>query len=337
MEMPLVSVIMPVYNVENYLNKCIESVVNQTYKNLEIILVDDGSTDNSPLICDNWAKKDSRIRVLHKLNSGAGFSRNQGIENSTGEYIFFVDSDDYLDFETVEKCILKANETFADLIIFGKNEFSDDGNIKSVPLNSNKDIFVGREVIDELLPSLFTYKIGVGISVWGKMYKASVIKKNNIKFLSEREIFSEDAYFTTEIFGFLSLVAVINENFYYYRKSNTSYTKQFKKNHQALNDSFLEESLLLCKKNKYPVKISNSICTRYLMFTLAGMKQIINSEYTLSEKYTLIKDFFKNGLLLKILSKEVIKSQKILSRIFWRMLKLRLYPVCYILLFLKAC
>ena len=93
---PLVSVIVPIYNSGKYLDKCIDSIVNQTYKNLEIILVDDGSTDNAPEICDEWAKKDERIKVIHQENGGVSKARNVGLDNVTGEYISFVDSDDYV-------------------------------------------------------------------------------------------------------------------------------------------------------------------------------------------------------------------------------------------------
>ena len=93
---PLISVIIPVYNVEKYLNKCITSVVEQTYKNLEIIIVDDGSTDQSPEICDEWKKRDSRIQVVHSSNGGAGKARNTALDMATGDYVTFVDSDDYI-------------------------------------------------------------------------------------------------------------------------------------------------------------------------------------------------------------------------------------------------
>ena len=93
---PLISVIVPTYNVEKYLNKCVTSLINQTYVNLEIILVNDGSTDNSGSMCDDFAKNDSRIRVIHKKNQGLGMARNTGIENATGDYICFIDSDDYV-------------------------------------------------------------------------------------------------------------------------------------------------------------------------------------------------------------------------------------------------
>ena len=95
--MDLVSVVVPVYNVEKYLNRCVESIVNQTYKNLEIILVDDGSLDNCPVMCDEWAKKDNRIKVIHKKNGGVSSARNAGIDKSNGKYISFIDPDDYIE------------------------------------------------------------------------------------------------------------------------------------------------------------------------------------------------------------------------------------------------
>lgn len=99
----VVSVVLPIYNVEKYLSRCLESVVNQSYRKLEIILVDDESPDKCPEICDEWAAKDSRIKVIHKKNGGLGYARNTGIENATGEYICFVDSDDYIAPDTIEK------------------------------------------------------------------------------------------------------------------------------------------------------------------------------------------------------------------------------------------
>ncbi len=98
----LVSVIVPVYNVEETLSRCINSIVNQTYKNIEIILVDDGSTDNSGYICEEYAKNDTRIKVVHKNNGGLGSARNEGVKNSIGDYIIFVDSDDWIELDTIE-------------------------------------------------------------------------------------------------------------------------------------------------------------------------------------------------------------------------------------------
>lgn len=105
-----ISVIVPVYNAEKYLDRCVESIVAQTYKNLEIILVDDGSTDNSPAICDAWAKKDSRIRVIHKKNGGVSSARNAGLDACTGDYIGFADADDWMEPDMYEVLIGNAKD-----------------------------------------------------------------------------------------------------------------------------------------------------------------------------------------------------------------------------------
>lgn len=114
------SVVLPIYNVEKYLNRCLDSVMNQTYKKLEIILVDDGSPDNCPQMCDNWAKVDDRIKVVHKKNAGLGEARNSGLDVATGDYIAFFDSDDYIDtrlFEELYTVIISVNPDLIDLDI----------------------------------------------------------------------------------------------------------------------------------------------------------------------------------------------------------------------------
>ena len=111
--MPKVTVVVPVFNVEKYLHQCIESLLNQTYRNLEIILVDDGSTDNSGTICDKYRQKDQRIKVIHKCNQGLGFARNSGMKETTSDYITFMDSDDYADEDMIEE-LMKLNENISE-------------------------------------------------------------------------------------------------------------------------------------------------------------------------------------------------------------------------------
>ena len=130
MNLPKVSVVIPVYNVEKYLDRCIDSVVNQTYRNIEIILVDDGSPDGCPKKCDEWSEKDSRIKVIHKENQGLGMARNTGIDNATGEYIFFFDSDDFVETTLVEKCLFAIKTTASDAAVFGRYDYFDDGTKK---------------------------------------------------------------------------------------------------------------------------------------------------------------------------------------------------------------
>ena len=119
MELPVLSVIIPVYNVEKYLDECVNSIVNQSYKNLEIILVDDGSTDKSGAICDEWRDRDSRIKVIHKANAGLGYARNSGIEVAEGDFVAFVDSDDFIDKDMYQDLMSIAISEKSDIVYSG--------------------------------------------------------------------------------------------------------------------------------------------------------------------------------------------------------------------------
>ena len=123
----IVSVIVPIYNVEKYLGKCVESICSQTYENIQILLIDDGSTDNSGAMCDALALEDCRIQVFHKENEGLGLTRNFGIKHAIGDYIFFVDSDDYIEKDSIARMLEEAVSQDADLVVEGYKKVSDDG------------------------------------------------------------------------------------------------------------------------------------------------------------------------------------------------------------------
>ena len=151
----LVSVIVPVYNAKKYIDRCLESIVNQTYTQLQIILVNDGSTDNSAQLCEAWAQKDSRIKVLHKENGGAGYARNFALEYVSGDYVCFVDSDDFIDVTTIEKCMRRIELEGTDTVVFGSENVYNDGAVVPVTISSDKTYFDETAVKDELFPSFF--------------------------------------------------------------------------------------------------------------------------------------------------------------------------------------
>ena len=134
---PLVTIIIPVYNVEKYLPKCLDSIINQTYNHLEIIIVDDGSKDSSGLICDEYALKDQRIKVLHKKNGGLSSARNAGLDIAKGDYIMFVDSDDYVESHYCEVPLKHALEKNVRIVSFGYNKIFIDGNILKRKTNNH--------------------------------------------------------------------------------------------------------------------------------------------------------------------------------------------------------
>ena len=201
----LISVIIPIYNVEEYLYDCVTSVVNQTYTNLEIILVDDGSPDNCPQMCDEWAKRDSRIRVIHKKNGGLSDARNAGIEISTGEYIAFVDSDDYLKLDMLEKLYTAAKRADADIAACGI--LTCDGEKQTAW--GCKDMVGTSEQIYALLYNDTAYPV----AAWNKLYRRSCWE--SLRFPVGKTC--EDAFTTYQLIHNAERIVMIPEALYCYR------------------------------------------------------------------------------------------------------------------------
>lgn len=194
-----VSIVVPMYNVSNYLKRCLESILNQTYQNIEVIAIDDGSTDDTLKIANEFEKKDSRLRVLSQENKGLSEARNVGIENSNGEYIFFVDSDDWLENEIIEKLVDYSNNNNLDIACCGINQFTSTQVIKK-GVNSNL-ILSGEEAVS----SYFQSKFNMEPMVWNKLYKSRIF--DILKFekgkLHEDKFFTPKALFLSNYVGFI--------------------------------------------------------------------------------------------------------------------------------------
>lgn len=221
----LISVIVPVYNVEKYLCRCVDSILNQTYPYLEIILVDDGSTDNSVKICDEYAKKDSRIKVIHKRNGGVSSARNVGLQNVTGEFVTFVDSDDYLESTCLEKMhngMIKSN---VDLVVVRwKNQ---DGIIK---IGNTDETFKEKMINQGQLPT-----IGLLTTVWGHLYR----KKQLADISFDEEIFyGEDNLFSVNYFFSRNgkKMLLINEPLYIYYEDRVDAATNQRFNRKMLSE-----------------------------------------------------------------------------------------------------
>lgn len=215
-----ISVIVPAYNAGKYFENCIKSIVNQTYKNLEIILVDDGSTDSTPQACDEWAEKDSRIKVIHKENGGAASARNIGLDNATGEYIGFVDADDYIDVDMYEIMLNDILENDADAARCGVERVSDDGTIE----NWGTGIYDVRIVDNKQL--LFDVGEGLGIlpvSPCNKLIKKECI--GDIRF-DTRFKFAEDTLFNFTVAKNIKKMVYHDVNRYHYSFNEDSMTNK---------------------------------------------------------------------------------------------------------------
>lgn len=230
---PKVSIIVPVYNVEKYLNRCIESLVHQTLKEIEIILVDDLSPDKSPQMCDNWAKKDPRIKVIHKeRNEGLGFARNTGLDYAVGEYVMFCDSDDSYKQDACERFYNAAIEKNADVV--SGCFISDNGHggwIENHYVNEDT-MFTGNEVYCYLLdmlagapysPTEHLYPVSVCIL----FIKRTIIEENVLRFSSERDVGSEDTIFKVKLLKSTNRLLQLDYPFYFYYINSASLTHTF--------------------------------------------------------------------------------------------------------------
>lgn len=308
MEKVLVSIVVPVYNVERYLEKCVESLIKQTLNDIEIILVDDGSKDSSGLICDKLAKKDSRIKVIHKENAGLGLARNSGMELCTGEFIGFVDSDDYVDinmFKTLYDYAQKNNADYVrcENLIVDENDSIVDNSMYA--LKEGK--YEKEDIIQKLVCPMFGKELNegkeahIGISVWRAIYKTKIIKDNNITFPSERKVISEDIPFNLDFLMKAEVAYVVKKQFYYYVVRKESLTKVFRE------DRFEKEKSLyyyLRKKLSY-YGLLEQCSNRIKRFTLDRGRRCIkgilnNKNYSTIKKYNTVREILNDEIFEEI-------------------------------------
>lgn len=206
-----ISVIVPIYKVEKYLCRCIDSILAQTYENLEIILVDDGSPDNCPDMCNEYAKKDKRIIVIHKQNGGLSDARNVGIESVTGEYIIFVDSDDFVSPTMIEKMVEALTISNSDLCICNINYVEENGEAIE---NKNKKSPIKNGVYSR--DDLFGFLVGDGywfyVTAWNKMYRTEIFR--NIRFQVGK--YHEDEFLVNKVIDCCDKIVCLEERLYFY-------------------------------------------------------------------------------------------------------------------------
>ena len=211
-EHPLISIIVPVYNVDKYLRKCLDSIVCQTYSNLEIILVDDGSSDKSGAICDEYSIKDNRIRVIHQDNLGAAAAKNSGLKSATGDLIAFVDADDWIDKSMYQMMYERLVEDKSEIVSCGVNWISEAGTTIREESFSDRCLS-GEESLEQLLR-----RQAIKEQVWDKLYKKEVL--SDIYFVKEKKI--DDVFWTYRVLGNSNRVSIISSALYYYVQRNSS-------------------------------------------------------------------------------------------------------------------
>ncbi len=286
-----ISVIVPVYNVEKYLHKCVDSIINQTYKNLEIILVDDGSPDNCPKICDDYVKQDERVKVVHKENAGVSAARNTGIRAATGDYVCFFDGDDFIEKNMVEKMLDAIEKKGCDICVCGY----------SVDFYDNLD---KEETVKIVIPwnqpseqkSLIEYEKHLGICgyVWNKLYSVNLLKLLELNFDEEISLY-EDLIFNSKAFCEGAKVCFIDNIGYHYiqRQRETLGVKYY--------DNLVSLSLKAIKARRDILtiwgveeeQIENICNSQFIDVVWGAIKSIKNAKFSTSEKKQKIRRLFK--------------------------------------------
>lgn len=238
MSTPLISIIVPVYNVSDFLPQCLDSLIKQSYQNIEIIAVNDGSTDNSLEILNRYTQAFSQIRIISQANAGLSAARNTGIAASNGEYLCFVDSDDWIDTDTCQKAIEAVQKNNVDIVCWNyvKEYRHDSISVQCIKTNelydenSIKNLY--RRIVGPIKEELaFPQYLDSLSTAWGKLYRSELIKENSISFVSTKKIGTEDLLFNIEVFNHIQRAYLMADCLNHYRKYNsTSLTATYKPN-----------------------------------------------------------------------------------------------------------
>lgn len=300
---PLISVIIPCYNVGKYVEKCIRSIMDQSYANLEIIPVNDGSKDDTPQILDSLAQEDSRIKIIHKNNGGVSAARNSGLDLATGDYVFFVDGDDYISNDYVDYMLHLANKDNADFVL-SKNCFMQ----HTQPQLPNDHI----ETISSTKATALLLSPRIMVGCWNKMYKKIFLDENNLRF-STTLFYGEGLHFITKASQLANIVTVGERRIYYYRKNNdssatTKYRIENHHNGEIAIDKIKNELLHPAPEVLHMIDIHKCLfCTNALIQTYANG---LHNQYSDDCKHW--KSIIRKSLPKLLISKRVSLWRKIL-------------------------
>ena len=300
----LISVIIPIYNVEKYLARCVESVINQIYDNLEIILIDDGSTDNSSCICDQFEMTDKRIRVIHKENGGVSSARNVGLEHMTGKYVMFLDSDDFLEKNCISRMLELMNKYKVPVVQCDFEEGDKDLFCKSAGkvterLYCDSKIFGDRKI---------------KITVWGKLYDAKLF--HNIRFPI---VCNEDEFVTYKVLYYAGKIATTNEKLYYYYKNDNSIMRK-KRNYVPIDFiKAYEERIAFFQEKKDLGAVEMTYKEFAIRLMLFYMRCCENPQNT-NDKDSILQKYREYYHKVKF-NKNILLREKVMLSIFYKIPK----------------
>lgn len=326
----MISIIVPVYNAEPYIKQCIDSLIKQTYKSIEIIVIDDGSTDNSLKLLEEFALKDDRVRILKQKNSGVSSARNLGIQKANGEWITFVDGDDWVEPDMCKVAIEKAIDTKSDMVIWSyfKNYRHKQLELQMLPINStviinNKDVLLLKAIYGNYGNEKAIETISTGV-VWGKLYKASLLKNNTFGFVNGLTR-AQDTVFNINVIKKAEKIYYIAKSFYHYRITNTSTCSgtKFIEDTNKPFDLLLEHFAEFIRVNNYKGEYFDAFNLRTIQVIMWHLKHKYNNPsynkpltYRRKEILNLISRSPYKEALENVDTKQLPKKEKLLVDMF---------------------
>ena len=302
---PLVSVIIPVYKVpEEWLHRCIKSAVNQTLKEIEIILVDDGSPDNCGLICDEYAAKDNRIKVIHKENGGVSSARNIGLDNATGKYIMFADADDRIEQNAADILLSYRESTKADLVVCGY--YRDD---EKVYYKGKSVKFLPKITAAQAIAGKYKYVL---VYLWNKLFSKEIIDNAKIRF-DETIAICEDSLFCQKYVANCNKIVCVNELLYHYETNkNSAIHAKFSKNNVTVFSAY-KKIINFCNNTYRDKKLSELLYANYYCHYIRNLRRIKN-ELSCEERvpFKYVYDFVKTNIKNILLNKRIHLKTKLL-------------------------
>ncbi|WP_029233689.1 glycosyltransferase family 2 protein [Butyrivibrio sp. VCB2006] len=322
-----VSIVVAVYNGEPYIDDCVKGILSQTYENIECIMVDDGSTDKSGIMLDEYSKKDARIRVVHQANGGLSAARNAGTKAATGEYIVFFDVDDTVTDKVIEDNVSLAIANNADVVMFGFWYYNVDTDVKTP--NHMPLMFVGgaKDYFDNYLITSIDHE--VFNAPWNKLYKMSFLQENGLHFYEEYPIY-EDIIFASKMFQYADKIVVNNKLYYtYYVKSSGSLITKFVDGYFDSVTRFYRNAIDYCNLYQDNFRQKKRFSSMYLRLVTTNLKQIsCKKSLSLNEKLRRIKTICDSEDIEKALELSNTSGKR---RVILRLIQLKQYClICFL-------
>lgn len=338
--METVSVIIPVYKVEQYITQCIDSVIKQTYSNLEIILVDDGSPDKCGSICDNYSKVDNRIKVIHKQNQGLGLARNTGLAAATGKYVVFVDSDDWLEKDHIGNIVTAIENSGADIVVHGFQYRVEDRIPQKCPPFK---IGIFTNIIDEVLLPMMSAKIGdkekniLPVGSWCKLYRKEIIANNKLYFINEKQCISEDVLFNIDYLRCCKKACIIDECGYNYRMNPNSISNAYDDKRTPRMFRFFEDVDQIFNSD---IRLNTSEAKQhlercYIAKSRVGLRLICNSTLPLKQKIIEIYKILNHPTLQRALRNFPIRTYNQHLFFITILMRIKMVPLLLVIYTLK--